>query len=174
MSASAHLWAVGFDDMEQAARLRDVVAHLGERGALIVLDTAVAVRYPDGSITLDGEPFVSVPYLRGHSFAGFLASLAMGAPPLTTAAAGALARAASGPWAEAGIDESFINDVQGLMKPGTSALFVVDRDVDVPAILPEIRGFGGTVLKSNVDVTRAKLIQSTLSGVGDQVEKGLR
>ena len=32
------------------------------------------------------------------------------------------------------------------------------------AILEQIRGLGGTVLKTNVDVERAKLIQSTLSG----------
>src|SRR5262249_8822838 len=106
------------------------------------------------------------------SFAGFLASLSLGAPPLTPAAAGALARAASGPWAEAGLDESFVNEVQALMKPGTSALFFVDPEAGGAAILPGIRGLGGTVLKSNVDATRAKLIQSTLSGAGDPVEGG--
>jgi uncharacterized membrane protein len=31
------------------------------------------------------------------------------------------------------------------------------------AILHKIRGLGGTVLKTNVDVERAKLIQSTLA-----------
>jgi hypothetical protein len=31
------------------------------------------------------------------------------------------------------------------------------------AILPAIRGLGGTVLKTNVDLERAKLIQCTLA-----------
>ena len=49
------------------------------------------------------------------------------------------------------------------MKPGTSALFVLDRDRDMEVILHAIRGLGGTVLKTNVDVKRAELIQSTLA-----------
>jgi uncharacterized membrane protein len=122
----------------------------------------VAVRYPDGSVTLDGEPFVAAPNFTGRTFASFLAGLALGAPPLTGAAAGALARCTRGA-AEVGIDEGFVREVQALMKPGTSALFVLDQERDLDAILKGIRGVGGTVLKANVDPKRAQLIQSTLA-----------
>jgi uncharacterized membrane protein len=167
---SGHLWAIGYDSADRAEQVRAEITRLGETGCLIVVDTAVVVRYPDGSVTLNGEPFVSVPYFRGHSFAGFLARLALGAPPLTGSAVGALVRAAGGSAAEVGIDENFINGVQALMKPGTSALFVLDQEGDMPAILQRIRGLGGTVLRTNVDVERAKLIQSTLAAADDQGE----
>ena len=49
------------------------------------------------------------------------------------------------------------------MKPGASALFVLDDEGGVDVILEKIRGPGGTVLKTNVDLERAKLIQSTLA-----------
>jgi uncharacterized membrane protein len=49
------------------------------------------------------------------------------------------------------------------MKPGTCALFVLDQEYDLAAILQGIEGLGGTVLKTNVNVERAKLIQSTLA-----------
>jgi uncharacterized membrane protein len=49
------------------------------------------------------------------------------------------------------------------MQPGTSALFVLDDAEDMEVILHKIRGLGGTVLKTNVDLKRAKLIQSTLA-----------
>ncbi len=49
------------------------------------------------------------------------------------------------------------------MKPGTSALFVLDDEGDMEVILHKIRGLGGTVLKTNVNLERAKLIQSTLA-----------
>ena len=65
--------------------------------------------------------------------------------------------------AEVGIDADFISDVQALMKPGTSAPFVLDQEGDLAAILQGIRGLGGTVLKTNVDLQRAKLIESTLA-----------
>jgi uncharacterized membrane protein len=48
------------------------------------------------------------------------------------------------------------------MKPGTSALLVLDEQGDLEVILHAIRGLGGTVLKTNVDLERAKLIQTTL------------
>ena len=69
---------------------------------------------------------------------------------------------------ETGINEDFISDVERLMKPGTSALFVLDQEGDMDAILEGIRGLGGTVLKTNVDLERAKLIQSTLAAVEDR------
>jgi len=63
----------------------------------------------------------------------------------------------------AGISHDFVTEVQGSMKPGTSALFVLDAEGDMEVILHAIRGLGGTVLKTNVDVERARLIQSALA-----------
>ena len=163
MTKGGHLWAVGFDDMARAEQVRHEIIKLGDKHCLILLDTAVVVRYSDGSVTLDGEPIVAAIDLSGHSFASFLAGLALGAPPLTGAAFGGLMRSTRGAAAELGIDNAFVSEVQSLMKPGTSALFVLDQVGDMDAILQGIRGLGGTVLKANVDVQRAKLIQATLA-----------
>jgi uncharacterized membrane protein len=170
MSEGGHLWAIGYDDTERAEQVRAEITRLGESGRLTLLDTAVAVRYPDGVVTLNGEPFATTPHLGGHSIAKFLAGLALGAPPLTGAAVGAFVRAVGGTAAEVGIGEDFINEVQARMRPGTSALFVLDQEGDMPAILQGIRGLGGTVLRTNVDMQRAKLIQSTLAAADAQVE----
>ena len=172
MIKGAHLWAIGYDTMDRAAQVREEVARLSESQCL-TLNTAVAVRYPDGLLTLNGEPFACFPSFHGHTCAGILAGLALGAPPLTGPAVGALLRATGGTAAEFGIEESFISEVQALMKPGTSALFVLDQVGDMPAMLRGIRGLGGTVLRTNVDVKRAKLIQSALAAVDDQKEDRL-
>ena len=164
MTTAAHLWAIGYDDMGRAAQVREEITKLGARRCLILLDTAIVVRYPDGSVTLNGERFVAIPKIQGRTFASFLAGLALAAPPLTGAAVGALL-SATGTSASAavGIGEDFVRQVEGLMKPGTSALFVLDQEGDMEAILQGIRGLGGTVLKTNVDLERARLIQSTLA-----------
>jgi uncharacterized membrane protein len=173
MTKVGHLWAIGYDDMGRAEQVRDEITRLGERHCLILLDTAVAVRYPDGSVTLDGEPFVAAINLRGHTFASFLAGLALAAPPLTGAAVGSLVRGTGAAPAKVGIDENFVSEVEALMKPGTSALFVLDQEGDMDAILQGIRGLGGTVLKTNVDLKRATLIRSTLAAAAaDPVEPG--
>jgi uncharacterized membrane protein len=150
--------------MGGADRLRDAVANLAEKRCLTLHDTAVVVRYPDGSVTLNGEPFVVVARPQRLTIASFLAGLALGAPPLTGAAVGALLGATGNAVpAAVGIGEDFVREVEELMKPGTSALFVLDQARDMETILQGIRGLGGTVLKTNVDLERAKLIQSTLA-----------
>jgi uncharacterized membrane protein len=163
MTRRGHLWAIGYPDRERAEQVRQEVNKLAATHCLTVFDTAVVVHYADGTITLDGEPLAAPVRLTGRSFAGFLAALALGAPPLTGAAAAALVRGVGGGAAEAGIDDDFITEVAALLKPESSALFVLDLENDMNAILHGIRGLGGTVLKTNVDVERAALVQSTLA-----------
>jgi uncharacterized membrane protein len=64
-----------------------------------------------------------------------------------------------------------VREVQALMKPGTSAIFVLDSQGDMDMILHGIRGLGGTVLRTNVDVERARLIQSTLAAPSEHATK---
>jgi uncharacterized membrane protein len=167
MIQGAHLWAVGYEDMMGAQQLRAAVASLGDEHCLILLDTAVAVRYPDGTLTLNGEPLASFPKLGKHTLASFLAGLALGAPPLSGAAVGGLMRGLGGT-GSVGIDDQFIADVAALMTPGTSTLFVLDQVGDMAGILQEIRGLGGTVLRTNVDLERANLIQGTLADAANR------
>jgi uncharacterized membrane protein len=164
MATSQHLWAIGFDEIGRADQVRKEIANLAEKHCLILLDSAVVARYLDGCVTLDGERFAAVPSLTGRTFARFLAGLALAVPLLTGAAVGAF-QSAIGATAAAtvGIGEDFVRQVEELMKPGTSALFVLDQEGDMDALLKGIRGLGGTVLKTTVDLERAMLIQATLA-----------
>jgi uncharacterized membrane protein len=158
------MWAVGFEDTEGAAQFQVEITRLArEKHRLILLDVAVAVRYPDGCFTLNGERFAEGTGIHGGTVAHFLAGLALGAPPLTGAAVGDMFARLGATTAGVGISDSFVREVEGLIQPGTSVLFVLDEVGDLDAILHGIRGLGGTVLKTNVDLERAKLIQSTLA-----------
>jgi uncharacterized membrane protein len=68
------------------------------------------------------------------------------------------------------IDEKSVEEVRAMMKPGTSALFVLAVGGDMEVIFHHIRGLGGTVLKTNVDMKQAQLIQSALSAGSPGVE----
>jgi uncharacterized membrane protein len=173
MTNATHLWAIGYDDMGRADEVREVVSNLAwDSGqvskSLILQDIAVVVRHPDGSFTFDRTRFPGVSNILGCTTAGFLAGLVL-AGPLAGAAIGALVGCLGSATSAAtvGIPEDFVREVQGLMKPGTSALFVLDDAVDKDVVLHTIRGLGGTVLKTNVDLDRAKLIQSTLAAASD-------
>ena len=116
-------------------------------------------------VTISRPPQTSWAALRW----GFLAGLVLVVPTVGTmindGGAGTAFSAIS-----AGISDDFVTQVKALKKPGTSAVFVVEAEGDMEVILLAIRGLGGTVLKTNVDVERARLNQSALaaspSGLG--------
>jgi uncharacterized membrane protein len=173
MTKSEHLWAIGYDDLGRAEQVRDEIIRLGwDTHYLILLDIAVVVRHPDGSFTFNREPVPAVANILGSTVVGFLAGLVLLAP-MTGATVGALVGGAgtAASLAAVGIEDDFVREVEGLMKPGTSALFVLDSEGDMDVILHAIRGLGGTVLRTNVDLERVKLIQSTLTAASAQTSK---
>jgi uncharacterized membrane protein len=173
MTKADHLWAIGYDDMERAEQVRDEIVRLGwNTPYFALLDVAVVVRHPDGSFTCNRERFPTVANLLGCTVVGFLAGLVLLAP-LTGAAVGALLGGAGSAAAVAavGIGDDFVQEVEGLMKPGTSVLFVLDSEGDMEVILHAIQGLGGTVLRTNVDLERAQLIQSTLAAASADTSK---
>ena len=173
MTKSGNLWAVGYDDMDRANQVRDEIISLGwDKHYLMLDDVAVIMRHPDGSFTLNREKFPAAANLVGSSVVGFLAGLVVGAP-ITGATIGAMVGGAGSiaVLASAGIGKDFISEAKALMKPGTSAIFVLDHEGDMDVILHKIHGLGGTVLKTNVDVEHAKLIQSTLAAPSAQTNK---
>src|SRR5262249_15538391 len=168
MTTTAHLWAIGYDDKARADQVRDQIIQLGwgagQAGKYLILeDIAVVVRHPDGTFTFDRKPFSGLANILACTGVGFLAGLVL-ATPLTGATIGALlGGAGTAAASHAGISEAFIRDVGAMMKPGTSALCVLDTEGDMDMILHKVRGLGGSVLKTNVDPERARLIQSTLA-----------
>ena len=73
--------------------------------------------------------------------------------------------------ATVGTGDDFVREVEGLIQPKTSALFVLDSEGDMGVILHAIQGLGGTVLRTNVDLKRAQLIQSTLAAAAVDTSK---
>jgi uncharacterized membrane protein len=161
--AQAHLWAIGYNDMERAERVRQAAMKLAETGCLTVLDTAVVIRYADGSVTLDGRPYVDTTKAGSHFSTGILAGLTFAAPPLCEQAVRTILDSVGGAPCDIEIDKGFVCDVQSMITPETSVLFLLDQEGEMGAILEGIRGLGGKVLKSNVDAGRVRQVQSKLA-----------
>jgi uncharacterized membrane protein len=163
MTTQAHLWAVGYDDLAHAEQTREELSSLAAAEHFLrLLDIAILVRHADGSYTFYREPLHVNGSVLGGGILGFLAGLTLAAPITGAAIGAAMGFAASTAANAVGIEQQFINDIQAMMKPGASAVLLLDDEGDMDVILHAIRGLGGTVLKTNVDVERAKLIQSTL------------
>src|SRR5262245_50761447 len=58
MANQGNLWAVTFEGTTRAAEVQNAIIKLGsEKHDITLLDIAVAVRFSDGSLTLNGEAF---------------------------------------------------------------------------------------------------------------------
>ncbi len=108
-TGAGHLWAVGYADMGRANQVKDEIIRLGwDEPYLFLSDVAVVVRHPDGSFTLNREPFPAGPNILGCTTVGFIAGLVLGVP-LTGAAVGALlGGVGTGVNAAVGIADDFV------------------------------------------------------------------
>jgi uncharacterized membrane protein len=174
MDSDAHLWAIGYGDVERADQVREVVSKLAWGNGdvekyLLLKDIAVVVRHSDGSFTLNRELLSNPGNFAACTLVGFLAGAVLAAP-LPGAAIGAVVGSVGSAIAALakGISDDFIRDVQLLMSPGTSALFVLDHPGNMDMILHTIKGLGGKVIKTNVDAERVKLIQSALAALTEE------
>jgi uncharacterized membrane protein len=65
---------------------------------------------------------------------------------------------------KSGIDQEFINQIRGRLKPGTSALFMVIEKATPDKALAALSIYGGTVIKSSLSKETEQNIQEALHG----------
>ena len=84
--------------------------------------------------------------------------------PVFGMALGAGFGALMGKVTKTGIDKQFENQVRDMVKPGTSALFLVVEKVTPDKAVEAMSKFGGTVLKSSLSKDAEKELQDELHG----------
>jgi len=158
-----HLWAIGYDDMGRAKQVQDEIINLGwdkQYFCSMTLQCRASAR--------------RIVHLGPRGVPGRLQRLGLQCrgPPCGPGARRTTARrdhrshgggaGSAAVSASVGIDDDFVTEVKGLMSQDVRH-FCPGRRGDMDVILHRIRGLGGTVLKTNVDLERARLIQSTLA-----------
>jgi uncharacterized membrane protein len=159
----AALIAIGYDDMTTATAAADEVRRLSRD--LIVEPDAVAVIVRDE----DGEYHVTTshhPVGAGASwgmFWGFLFGLLFFVPVFGLAVGAGLG-AVFGKIEKSGIDREFQEQVRGMVRPGTSALFLIVEKVTPDKAVDALGRYGGTVLESSLSQGAEQDLQDALHG----------
>jgi uncharacterized membrane protein len=159
----ADLLAIGYPDETTAAKAAAEVHRLADD--LIIQPDAVASIVCDK----DGKYHVSTshhPVSGGTSwgmFWGFFFGILFFVPVLGMAVGAGLG-AMFGKLEKSGIDKEFIRQVREMLKPGTSALFVVIEKVTPDKAVEAMSQFGGTVLKSSLSKETEQELQDALHG----------
>ena len=71
--------------------------------------------------------------------------------------------AASGALSDVGINHQFMKDLAANMQPGNSILFVLVRKATPDKVLEELKGTGGTILRTSLSHEDEAKLQAALS-----------
>src|SRR3954466_13152768 len=71
-----------------------------------------------------------------------------------------------------GVDKAFQEQVRDMLKPGTSALFLVVEKITPDKAVEHLKQFGGTVLKTSLSEEAEAQLQAELSGAKEPATAG--
>ena len=156
------LVVIGYPELHKAEEVRLTLIKL-QRDYLIDLEDAVAaVKDANGKIKLHQAINLTAAGAASGGFWGMLIGLIF-LNPLLGFAAGAAAGAASGALRDVGINDQFMKDLAATMTPNSSALFILVRKSTPDKVLEEVKGTGGTILKTSLSDEDEEKLQAVLS-----------
>jgi uncharacterized membrane protein len=74
---------------------------------------------------------------------------------------------------KSGVDKAFQQQVRDMLKPGTSALFLVVEKITPDKAIDHLKRFGGTVLKTSLSEEAEAELQAELSGAKEPATAGV-
>ena len=156
------LVVIGYESEIKAEEVRLALMKLQREYLIDLGDAVVAVREADGSIKLRQLVNTTAAGALSGGFWGTLVGVLF-MNPLIGLAVGTMAGAASGALTDVGIDDKFMKQLAETLKPGTAALCVLVRRATPDKVLEEIKGYGGTVIKTSLSHDDEAKLQAALS-----------
>ena len=165
----SELVVVAFKGQDTADQVLNKLRELQKEYLIDLEDAVVVVRDPKGKVRIkQALPMVRLGAASGAAWGGLfglLVGLFFLNPLLgwvTGLAMGAGAGALSGALTDYGINDDFIKGIGKSIEPGTSALFALVRRVNVDKVLPELKGFGGTILRTSLTSEQEQRLKAAL------------
>jgi uncharacterized membrane protein len=156
------LVVIGYESEIKAEEVRLALLKLQREYLIDLGDAVVAVREDDGTVKLRQLVNLTTAGALGGGFWGTLIGVLF-MNPLFGLAVGAATGALSGALSDVGIDDKFLTQLAQTLKPGTAALCVLVRRATPDKVLEEIKGFGGTVIKTSLSHDDEVKLQAALS-----------
>ncbi len=159
----ADLLVIEYPTEAQAEDVRRKLLAMQKEYLIDLGDAVVAVKQPDGNVKLNQlfQP-VSSGAASGALWGALIGMLFL--MPLAGAALGAASGALSGKLTDLGINDAFMRDAAKTLQSGNAALFLLIRKMTTDKVIAELRGSGGTVLRSSFDETKEATLQAGLAG----------
>jgi len=126
-------------------------------------DAVVAVKDANGRIKLNQLMNTTAHGAMSGALWGALIGLIF-LNPLIGMGIGAASGAIGGKLTDVGINDQFMTEAAGALKPGTAGLFLLVRKMTTDKVLNDLRGVGGTVISTSFDETKEGALREALAG----------
>jgi uncharacterized membrane protein len=127
-------------------------------------DAVIAVKQPNRTVKLNQLIHTTAMGAVSGAFWGTLIGLIF-LMPLAGAAIGAASGALGGALTDIGIDDAFMKEVAETLQSGSAALFLLIRKLTTDKVLADLKGVGGTVLRTSFDHTKEDALRAALAGI---------
>ena len=156
------LLVIEYPTETQAEEVRKKLLAMQTEYLIELGDAVVAIKQPDGNVKLNQlfQP-VAAGAASGALWGTLVGLLFM--MPLVGAAVGAASGALGGKLADLGINDAFMKDVAKTLHSGNAALFLLIRKMTADKVMAELRGTGGTILRSSFDETKDEALRAALA-----------
>jgi uncharacterized membrane protein len=158
------LVVIAFPSEAKAEEVRHKILDLQKDYLIELGDAVIAVKQPNGTVKLNQLINTTAMGAVSGAFWGSLIGLIF-LMPLAGAAIGAASGALGGALTDVGINDAFMKEVAETLQSGNAALFLLIRKLTTDKVLADLKGVGGTVLRTSFDHTKEDALRAALAGI---------
>ncbi len=153
---------IAFDTEKKAEEVRDKVLGMQREYLIEVEDAVIATRDDKGRVKLNQLMHPAASGAVSGAFWGMLIGWLF-LMPVAGAAVGAAGGALGGSLIDVGInDEDMRTQANEALKPGTAGLFLLIRKMTADKVLEDLKGVGGTVIRTSFDHAKEEALKAAL------------
>src|ERR1700751_2684538 len=154
---------IAFPSEQKAEEVRDKILAMQKDYLIELGDAVVAVKDANGRIKLNQLMNTTAAGALSGAFWGTLIGLIF-LNPLLGMGIGAASGALGGKLTDVGINDEFMKNAAGALKPGTAGLFLLVRKMTTDKVLADLKGVGGTVIRTSFDHAKENALKEALAG----------
>ena len=155
---------IAFENEKKAEEVRDRVLGMQKEYLIEVSDAVIATRDDNGRVKLNQLMHPAAAGAVSGAFWGMLIGWLF-LMPVAGAAVGAASGALGGSLVDVGInDQEMKTQANEALKPGTAGLFLLIRKMTTDKVLEDLKGIGGTVIRTSFDHAEENALKEALAG----------
>jgi uncharacterized membrane protein len=159
---------IAFDNEQKAEEVRDRILGMQREYLIDIGDAVIAVRDDKGRVKLNQLINTTAAGAASGALWGTLIGWLF-MMPLAGAAVGAAGGALGGALTDVGINDSDMKrQADEALKPGMAGLFLLIRKMTTDKVLEDLKGAGGTVIKTSFDHALEEKLRQALDGAAPQ------